>query len=187
MIDHPERSDDRDSAIDALLAHVPFDGWTVTGLRRALAEIGQHPDDALLLFPDGAADMVAAFCDLADRRMATDATDLALAASRLPDRVRAVVAARLTRHRPHKEAVRRAMAVLALPQNAVTAAACTARTVDAIWHAAGITSCWIDRRAGRPGGATPSPTGIPGYAWRFASLAELVTAHRTALSGSTPG
>lgn len=54
-------------------------------------------------------------------------------------------------------------------------------------NAAGITSCWIDRRAGRPGGATPSPTGTPGYAWRFASLAELVTAHRTALSGSTPG
>ena len=150
MIDHPERSDDRDSAIDALLAHVPFDGWTVTGLRRALAEIGQHPDDALLLFPDGAADMVAAFCDLADRRMATDATDLALAASRLPDRVRAVVAARLTRHRPHKEAVRRAMAVLALPQNAVTAAACTARTVDAIWHAAGDRSAdfsWYTKRA----------------------------------------
>jgi 2-haloacid dehalogenase len=38
---------------------------------------------------------------------------------------------------------------------------------------AGITSCWIDRRAGRPGGATKTPTQAPRYAWRFESLAAL--------------
>lgn len=150
MIGHPERSEDRDSAIDALLAHVPFDGWTVTALRHALAEVGQHPDDAALLFPGGAADMVAAFCDLADRRMAEDMSSLDVADMRLPDRVRAVIAARLGRHRAHREAVRRAVAVLALPQNATAAAACTARTVDAIWHAAGDQSAdfsWYTKRA----------------------------------------
>ena len=41
---------------------------------------------------------------------------------------------------------------------------------------AGITSCWIDRRAGRPGGATQPPAQAPRYAWRFDSLAALVTA-----------
>ena len=94
--------------------------------------------------------MVAAFSDLADRRMADDTAGLDFANMRLPGRVRAVIAARLARHRPHKEAVRRAMAVLALPHNAVTAAGCTARTVDAIWHAAGDRSAdfsWYTKRA----------------------------------------
>jgi ubiquinone biosynthesis protein COQ9 len=53
-------------------------------------------------------------------------------------------------NRPHKEAIRRALAVLALPGNARTAAAITARTVDAIWHAAGDRSVdftWYTKRA----------------------------------------
>ena len=68
----------------------------------------------------------------------------------LPERVRAVIALRLAQNRPHKEAVRRAVAVLALPRHAGSAAACTARTVDAIWHAAGDRSAdfsWYTKRA----------------------------------------
>ena len=52
-------------------------------------------------------------------------------------RVRAVIALRLAQNRPHREAVRRAVSVLAMPMHARQAAGCTARTVDAIWHAAG--------------------------------------------------
>jgi len=150
MIDHPERSADRDAVIDAILPHIPFDGWTSRALGLALAETGHHPDDGALLFPGGTADLVTAFCDLADRRMTEDATTLDLASLRLSQRVRAVIACRLARNRPHKEAVRRALAVLALPQNAPTAAACTARTVDAIWHAVGDRSAdfsWYTKRA----------------------------------------
>jgi ubiquinone biosynthesis protein COQ9 len=46
--------------------------------------------------------------------------------------------------------VRRAALLLASPQHAVLAAHCTARTVDAIWHAAGDTSAdfnWYTKRA----------------------------------------
>jgi ubiquinone biosynthesis protein COQ9 len=42
------------------------------------------------------------------------------------------------------------MSVLSLPSNARSAAACTARTVDAIWHAAGDRSAdfsWYTKRA----------------------------------------
>ena len=135
MIEPPERLPDRDKAIEAMLPNVPFDGWTRRALRRGLADSGISPDDAGLLFPGGAADMNEAFCDLADRRMEADAASVAETA--LPDRVRAVIVGRLTRNRPNKEAIRRAIAVLAMPQNARLAARCTARTVDAIWHAAG--------------------------------------------------
>jgi len=41
---------------------------------------------------------------------------------------------------------------------------------------AGITSCWIDRRAGRAGGATKALARAPHFAWRFESLAELAAA-----------
>ncbi len=43
-----------------------------------------------------------------------------------------------------------ALAVLAWPRNALVAAACTARTVDAIWHTAGDRSAdfsWYTKRA----------------------------------------
>ena len=61
-----------------------------------------------------------------------------------------MIALRLEQNRPHKEAIRRALALLALPRNARLAAACTARTVDAIWHAAGDRSAdfsWYTKRA----------------------------------------
>lgn len=148
MISAPERNPERDAAIDAMLPHVPFDGWTSRALRCGLADAGMPQDEAVLLFPGGAADMIEAFCDLADRRMEADAADII--ATRVSARVRAVVAQRLARNRPHKEAIRRAIAVLALPRHARLAARCTARTVDAIWHAAGDRSAdfsWYTKRA----------------------------------------
>jgi ubiquinone biosynthesis protein COQ9 len=150
VIAAPERSAERDAAIDAILPHVAFDGWTRSALRRGLTDAGADPRDAALLFPGGAADMIAAFCDLADRRMAAGMTAPGYADLRVSARVRAAIALRLAQNRAHREAVRRALAVLALPGNAATAAACTARTVEAIWRAAGDRSAdfsWYTKRA----------------------------------------
>jgi ubiquinone biosynthesis protein COQ9 len=150
MVPTPERSPARDAAIMATLPHVPFDGWTFRALRMGLADIGVPADEAELLFPGGAADMIETFCDWADRRMEAEATTLDLAARRGPERVRAVIALRLARNRPHKEAIRRALALVALPSHARLAAACAARTVDAIWHASGDRSAdfsWYTKRA----------------------------------------
>ena len=94
--------------------------------------------------------MIETFCDWADRRMEEGAAALD-PAMRVHQRVRAVIALRLAQNRPHKEAVRRALALLALPGAcAAWRAACTARTVDAIWHAAGDRSAdfsWYTKRA----------------------------------------
>ena len=65
-------------------------------------------------------------------------------------RVRALLEARFLQAAPHRDAVRRAAALLAQPGHALVAARCTARTVDAIWHAAGDTSAdfsWYTKRA----------------------------------------
>lgn len=150
MMQPPERSPERDAALDLLLPNVPFDGWTLKALRTGLRAAGLPDDDADLLFPGGATDMIEAFCDLADRRMEEGAAALELAAMRTPQRVRALILLRLEQNRPHREAVRRALSVLALPRHGRLAAACTARTVDAIWHAAGDRSAdfsWYSKRA----------------------------------------
>jgi ubiquinone biosynthesis protein COQ9 len=150
MIAPPERGPERDAAIQAMLPNVPFDGWTRRALACALADIGAPADEVELLFPGGGVAMVEAFCDLADRRMRDGAAALDLIGKGLTARVRAVIALRLEQNRPHKEAVRRAVAVLALPMHARQAAGCTARTVDAIWHAAGDRSAdfsWYTKRA----------------------------------------
>ncbi len=150
MMAAPERSAERDAALDALVAHVPEHGWGMAALRKALTESGGDARDAELLFPGGAADMLEAFIDLTDRRMAAAAQAANIAGLRLPERVRRVIALRLELNRPNRAAVRRAVAMLASPCHAGLAARCTARTVDAIWHAAGDLSAdfnWYTKRA----------------------------------------
>lgn len=136
--------------IRALLHEVPFNGWTRTALRRALAACGRDAGDALFLFPGGAVDMIEAWAGLADRDMAAAAKVADLVAYRTPGRVRAIMSLRLEQNRPHREAISRAVAILLLPQNARLMAKITARTVDAIWHAAGDRSAdfaWYSKRA----------------------------------------
>ena len=144
MFQPPERSAERDAAIKALLPNVPFDGWTIAALRAAAGP------DADLLFPGGVTDMVEAYCDLGDRWMEDGAAAADLSGLSLAKRVRAIIALRFQQNRPYKDAVRRALAVLAVPGNAGIAVGCAARTVDSIWHAAGDGSAdfsWYTKRA----------------------------------------
>ena len=132
----PERSAERDAALDALVAAAPFPGWTLSALRAIAGP------DADLLFPGGPVDMVETWVDLTDRRMTP------VIADRVPDRVRGLIAQRLASGRPHRDAVRRGLAVLATAPGA--SARTLARTVDAIWHAAGDRSAdwnWYTKRA----------------------------------------
>jgi len=62
-------------------------------------------------------------------------------------------------------------------------------TAQSLYHdhgpaqAAGLASAWIDRRHQLEGwGATVPPAGTPTYDFRFASLAEMVEAHRAELA-----
>lgn len=51
-------------------------------------------------------------------------------------------------------------------------------------NTAGLASAWIDRRHDQSGwGATMAPPGSPRFDFRFASMAELVEAHRRSLAG----
>jgi len=150
----PERSPERDAALLRALAHVPALGWGWSALVAGLGEDGMAAEaarlEAELLFPGGAADMVEAFIDIADREMAGIAAEPGFSALRTTGRVRRLVLGRLEGLVAHREAVRRSLAVLVLPRQARTAAGTLARTVDEIWHLAGDTSAdfsWYTKRA----------------------------------------
>lgn len=145
-----ERSEERDAAIRAALPHVPALGWTSAALEAGLRDLGQDPLEAEWLFPRGPVEAVEAWCDLADREMEQAARAEDLVPLRIPARIRRVVTIRLEQAEPHREAVRRALALQALPWNAASALRTVARTADSMWAAAGDTSAdfsWYTRRA----------------------------------------
>ena len=130
----------RDEILQAALPHVPFDGWTRRAMRRGAVDAGYDTAAADRAFPYGAADIVAHYSDLSDRRMAEELAHRDLGSMKIRERIAAAIRVRLEQAAPHKEAVRRALSVLALPSNAPAALRALYRTVDAVWRAAGDTS-----------------------------------------------
>lgn len=145
-----ERSAERDAAVEAARAHVPLDGWSRRSLRAGLADAGHDPRDLDLLFPGGPVEAIEVWCDLADRRMAGALAAEDLAGMKIRAKVARAVMARLGAVSGHKDAVGRALALLALPQNAPAGARTAFRTVDTIWRAMGDRSSdfsWYTKRA----------------------------------------
>lgn len=145
-----ERSAERDAAVLATLPHVPLDGWSRRSLRAGLADSGQDPRDLDLVFPGGPVEAIEVWCDLADRRMEEALAAEDLAGMKIRARVARAVMARLGAVSGHKDAVGRALALLALPQNAPAGARTAFRTVDTIWRAIGDRSSdfsWYTKRA----------------------------------------
>ena len=130
----------RDEILLAALPHVPFDGWTHRAMRRGAQDAGYEAAAADRAFPYGAADMVAHYSDLADRRMTEELARRDIGKMKIRERIATAIRVRLEQAAPHKDAVRRALSVLALPPNAPAAMRALYRTVDAVWMAAGDTS-----------------------------------------------
>ncbi|MFQ6018830.1 MAG: COQ9 family protein [Kiloniellaceae bacterium] len=126
--------------LKATLPHVAFDGWTGTALQAGAKDAGLDRAAALNAFPGGAAELIEFFSAEADRQMLARLETLDLPAMKVRERVVTAVRMRLTQLAPDREAVRRGLAFLALPQHAPLGVKCLYRTVDAIWYAAGDTS-----------------------------------------------
>ncbi len=129
----------RPALVEAMLPHVPFDGWGQTSLSAAAGDIGVPVAVARLAFT-GPADMAEAYITWADREMEAAMAAMDVPAMKVRERIRVAVSTRLEQAEPHREAVRRAAAILSQPQNAGRAAKTLWRTVDSIWRAAGDTS-----------------------------------------------
>ena len=132
----------RDAILEAALPNVVFDGWTDRTLRDGAAAAGHEPGAATRAFPRGGVDAIVHFSDWADRRMlaAIEEEAESFAALRIRDKITRAVRLRLELLEPHREAVRRAMTVLAIRGRAGQSARLLYRSVDAMWRAAGDTA-----------------------------------------------
>ncbi|WP_425228602.1 COQ9 family protein [Sphingomonas sp.] len=128
----------RDALAPEIAANAAFDGWGAEALTMAAVAAEADPGVAKLAFPGGAVDMIDAWFAHIDRAMAAAVPDVATLKVR--ERIAALVEARLAAVAPDREALRRALAVLALPQNVARGARLGWRTADAIWRAAGDTA-----------------------------------------------
>ena len=121
----------------ALAANAAFDGWNPTALDATALAAGIDPDIARIAFPGGAVAMIDAWFATIDRRMLDRLPPETLAAMKIRQRITALVEARLDLLAPDREALRRALAILAMPQNLPRAARIGWRSADAMWRAAG--------------------------------------------------
>jgi ubiquinone biosynthesis protein COQ9 len=117
-----------------------FDGWTAQALSATAERMGVDADVARLAFPDGATQMIDAWFATVDAAMLEALPADTLAAMKIRERIAALVEARLAILYPHKEALRRAQAILALPGNTRKAVKLGWRAADVMWRAAGDTA-----------------------------------------------
>jgi ubiquinone biosynthesis protein COQ9 len=123
--------------IAALLPDVAFDGWTRHALRNAARRAGIPLGEAMALFPRGASDLIAAFSRWADLQMLERLAAIPVEPVSLSRRVALAIRLRFEVLAPWREAVRRGLSVLAMPQNALLGLRLLYDTVDAIWHGVG--------------------------------------------------
>jgi ubiquinone biosynthesis protein COQ9 len=128
---------EREALVEAMLPDVAFDGWSRPALRAAARRIGIPAAEALALFPNGAASLVACFSRWADRRMLDQLGTLPLDQPRVAERIARAIITRLEVIAPWREAVRRALSVLVLPQHTPLGLRLLYETVDAAWYGAG--------------------------------------------------
>ncbi len=127
----------REKLIDAAIAHVPFDGWGDKALAAAARDLGIDPALVRNAFPGGGIEMIEFHSRLADRRMVADFEQADTTGLKLREKVALAVRLRLSANTAHREAIRRALTILALPLHAALAARLLYRTVDAIWYGLG--------------------------------------------------
>ncbi len=117
--------------------HAAFDGWRPEAVAMAASERKVDVEIAQLAFAGGAMDMIDAWFSSIDAGMLEALPPEKLVTMSIRQRIVALVTARLTLLARDREALRRALAVMALPQNSVRAARLGWRSADVMWRAAG--------------------------------------------------
>jgi len=121
----------------ASMLHVPFDGWGNAALLSGASDCGYEAEAVSAAFPRGAVDAISLYSRLANQSM----VEMFFALPKSPDKVhlkiRALVLLRLDVAQPDKDAVRRALSILAMPAHAKLSVKLLYETVDTMWRTAG--------------------------------------------------
>ncbi|RPF71005.1 COQ9 family protein [Aurantiacibacter spongiae] len=114
-----------------------FDGWSEAALLAAAEGVGVKPALARLAYKGGAMDMIDGWVDWVDTMMAAEFADGRLDAMPVRERIRELVQFRLDAIAGMEEALQRAMAVQAMPQNVAAAIKQGWSSADRMWRLAG--------------------------------------------------
>lgn len=118
-----------------------FDGWSNEALDMAADQLGADRDVARLAFKDdGAMGMICAWIETIDRQMAIDLPAENLAEMKIRERIRSLIQYRLDAVADLEESLRRALAIMAMPQNAARALRTGWSSADVMWRLAGDTA-----------------------------------------------
>jgi len=117
-----------------------FDGWSRAAVDSAAAQLGVDPVQARLAMPKTQAGLIDLYIQEVDRALEAYFTPERLAGMKIRDKIRSLVWRRLEIMGPAREAVRRALAILAMPQNLPLALKISWRSADLMWRIAGDTS-----------------------------------------------
>ena len=130
----------RQSLALAVGEHAVFDGWSRAAVDAAADTLGVDRAQARLAMPKTQAAMVDAYNQAVDRALMEHFTPKRLARMKIREKIRALVWQRLEIMAPAREAVRRGLAILAMPRNLPLAMRVGWRSADLMWRLAGDTS-----------------------------------------------
>lgn len=122
------------TVLKAVLPRAAFDGWTASALEGAAKDAGIDRAVLAAAFPNGVADVLREWSMEADAAMSEAMAGPHFDGLKIREKVAFAVMARIDALRPHKEAARRAAAVLALPIHGTLGAELAWKTADAIWR-----------------------------------------------------
>jgi ubiquinone biosynthesis protein COQ9 len=117
-----------------------FDGWTKAAVDSAATQLGLDPIQARLAMPKTQAGMIDVYIQEVDRALEAWFTPQRMAKMKIREKIRSLIWHRLEIMGPAREAVRRALAILAMPQNLPLALRAGWRSADLMWRIAGDTS-----------------------------------------------
>jgi ubiquinone biosynthesis protein COQ9 len=117
-----------------------FDGWTPAAVEAAAASADVESAQAPLAFPKDPVGLIDLYGQAIDRALAAEFPPERVAALKIRARIRELLWVRLQLQAPAREAIRRALAILAMPQNVGSAARLAWRTADVVWRIAGDTA-----------------------------------------------
>jgi ubiquinone biosynthesis protein COQ9 len=117
-----------------------FDGWSRAAVDSAARQLGIDPVQARLAMPKTQAGLIDVYIEEVDRSLEAYFTPKRFSGMKIREKIRALVWRRLEVMGPAREAVRRALAILAMPQNVPLALRIGWRTADLMWRIAGDTS-----------------------------------------------
>lgn len=133
----PTLDEVRTALAPVIARNAAFDGWSKAAVEMAASQAGVDPAIAALAFDGGATSMIDAWFAHIDAVMLHACPHEQLSLLKMREKITALVEARLVAMEPDRESLRRALSILAMPQNMARAAQLGWRAADHMWRATG--------------------------------------------------